>query len=846
MRNLKKVLSLTLAFVMLLGMMMIGASAVETTFPDNGQIAEEYKEAAAVMNALKIFKGDENGNLNPKSTLTRAEAATLLTTMTIGDAAKGLEGSKDSAFFTDMKGHWASGYVDYCASVNVVKGTSATTFNPSGKLTGTAFAAMLLRAAGVPESSNFTGNAWETNVIVAASKYNIANVTRGEITREAATKMALEGLMVSPGGETTTYVVRDSSGSVLYNGDSAVEAYVIKTAALGSTITTETKREDSLGWKNFGLKKTSGTDALGRPINAWTANNDVKVEVLSSAAVVTYTEPVKENKIFSDLGAKGIKGSTTFVVMDEVWVDGVKVAMAEKKSDTSYAPDTKLSTYDETYKDIVVIDKNVKDKVGIAGSGYGAKVEIFATGTDNHYKMVITNEYLAKVSKVTAAKNDNPRTIDLTIYNAENVKGFETEDFAKGDMVIVTLKDGAVDTINLAETVEDVSITKRSGSGMTATVTTEDGALHFNPKTDKEQDATGVFGGSPVDGIFNAGFTFYFDSTGNVIGSAITDNGPASGAFMYVKAYQGKVGSTLQGGGDGAASVKASVIFADGTSEVIDLAVSNDKFNQPAADGTITNTDVKNDANNVSVNNWFSYTENDGKYTLREASRVDGAKVLEATSAVSFSKGTVKRLDGKYTNSKTAIIYVDKDGKVEEMTGLVGMTIAKDLKYLIVANDSNVITNIYVVNGDPISTVDATHYYAIAAGDVTADGTEWTFAVDGEAVTYPVKSGVSITANKVYTVTLKDDVVTAATAIASSRVKSGKIQIVDEAFIQIEESEETSSIYYLSDDTAIYNVEGEEIETDEFAEGDTVTLVVGTGDSAKVIYTAYITASAEE
>ena len=66
MRNLKRVLSLALALVMVLGMMVITTSAAD--FADKDEIT--YEEAMDVMVGLGLFKGDNNNAVNPQGILT--------------------------------------------------------------------------------------------------------------------------------------------------------------------------------------------------------------------------------------------------------------------------------------------------------------------------------------------------------------------------------------------------------------------------------------------------------------------------------------------------------------------------------------------------------------------------------------------------------------------------------------------------------------------------------------------------------------------------------------------------------------------------------------------------------
>ena len=77
MRNLKRALSLALASIMLLGMMVTGAGAVESIgFTDADEIVNQ--EAAAVTSGLGIFDGYTDGSFGPERAVTRAEMAVII------------------------------------------------------------------------------------------------------------------------------------------------------------------------------------------------------------------------------------------------------------------------------------------------------------------------------------------------------------------------------------------------------------------------------------------------------------------------------------------------------------------------------------------------------------------------------------------------------------------------------------------------------------------------------------------------------------------------------------------------------------------------------------------------
>ena len=85
MGNLKRTLSLVLAAVMLVGMMVVGASAASSDFVDGNEIT--YAEAAEVMTALGVFEGTDKGAFDPTGILTREQAAAIICRMLLGDDA---------------------------------------------------------------------------------------------------------------------------------------------------------------------------------------------------------------------------------------------------------------------------------------------------------------------------------------------------------------------------------------------------------------------------------------------------------------------------------------------------------------------------------------------------------------------------------------------------------------------------------------------------------------------------------------------------------------------------------------------------------------------------------------
>ena len=125
--------------------------------------ASETEEAAAYLAKRGILKGDASGNLNLSSGLNRAELAAILTRLDFMDTPRGLaewdewgeEHFSDPENiinkFTDIPA-WALPYVEYCYECSLMKGTSATRFDPQGKVSPKMACTVVLRYCRIAET----------------------------------------------------------------------------------------------------------------------------------------------------------------------------------------------------------------------------------------------------------------------------------------------------------------------------------------------------------------------------------------------------------------------------------------------------------------------------------------------------------------------------------------------------------------------------------------------------------------------------------------------------------------------------------------------------------------------
>ena len=193
MKNLKRVLSLGLASVMLLGMMVMGASAA--TFSDAADI--KNTEAVNMMVALNVIKGKDTGAFDPNGLVTRAEMAKMITMILFGGDEPALAAGSTSKFADVPLNHWARKYIEYCAGdqLKIIAGLGDGNFAPDANVTGTQAAKMALVALGYnAQVYGFENNKdWEININYRANapEANLYNGLKGlnpsdQITRDQA------------------------------------------------------------------------------------------------------------------------------------------------------------------------------------------------------------------------------------------------------------------------------------------------------------------------------------------------------------------------------------------------------------------------------------------------------------------------------------------------------------------------------------------------------------------------------------------------------------------------------------------------------------------------------------
>ena len=692
MKNFKKVLALVLALATLLSFATVAGAKVDTTeiYADAKDV--KYVEAVDVLTAIGVLNG-KGASFKPNDTLKRSEAAKIIAMFDNGDTDISSLYNPANTFVDVAKDYWAVSYIAYCAKQGIISGVGNNKYAPESRLTGIQFLKMVLVTLGYDaKEEGLVGTSWKVNVLKLARAAGLTDVLGKkydydkELTRDAAAQIMLNAL---------------NAKTVSYGQE-------IKTSGRKNVLTTAGAIEnDSYLYESWKLKKlTDKDDAFGRPCHIWKLGKD-EIGTYVEGALASYTVAVAGCDILNDCD------------FDE---DGVKL--------TEYIDGAKSAA-----------KKTIKNTTATDIGGQGVLTEVFED------RIVFINTYLAKVTKVVTEKRDakdhvtRKAATTLSVWNngtqftaagTTATMTFESDAFAKDDMVLVTVANGKVQTVAVAESkiAEFTKIKKVDGKFAQVAL---DGEF-------SDIAAKYFYNGIDAADLGND-MVAYFDAYGNVIGME-KYYAPLNYAVidaLWVESIKGK------------ATVKADLVTVAGD-KLEDVEITSVTVNADFFTGATTGVDTEFKAtdlialgtsalNVVFANNTtlaklydtlFAYTTTDGAYKLslngkgiwdntvynpvvskNDVAFTNGSSYVKATAATTGSTvGTVLfqmttdtlilvQDAGTSAPFATYTAYVGYD-KVPSMTG--------DVQYH-VNKDTNKVDVVYV-NGISVSGTKTTIFFA--------------------------------------------------------------------------------------------------------------------------------------
>ena len=698
MKNLKKVLALVLAVVMIMGVVTVASAK---TYKDaDAEAFKNYADAIDALSSLNILDGFEDGEFKADRTFNRAQAAKIVAI--VHNAATNGKIKDQTAIsalysnaqnpFVDCNTSWALPYINYCRITGLADGMTATTYAPKRELTGVQWLKLMLTTLNFDTAKEgYTGTGWDVNVLNRANEVGltagladdwkaIAPIKRGEaaqILYNALTKYLVEyGQLVKNNYDTTGKYYKTA---FISNEQVAQSGYTLG-AKMGITIerATDDFRRPGYAW-SYGSWAAFYMD---KPVNTYTTavtacdilKNDMKVSETSGKSVklnghvkgeVKAGESGWENTYATELKVDG--KATKGTALNYFAVDGRKYAYGA-----------------EDYAGITLSHDQAKNCQKVTGGwwnaqfgGQGDLTQVFKT--EDGWVITTIHTFLAEVTKVNKTNkynHINGETSDLKVwvdmqdngpvyaekhFVAKN--GIATTDYAVGTKVLVTLSLKKSETENLVDHErEGVVASIAAADSKTGKLTgASDLAYAESVSVDGTKYPTAcrfVMGKNDAMKFANYGktFTFYFDSYGNVIGR--DDNTTASTYVVMDKiyAYSDK----------GVFTIKADLYDLEGkkledvtVAQAGDFADFKPNTNEAAKAGAyeVSIYAAMNKTNLVDA--LYTYTVNDkGAYVLNWTGSTTNNNPYGPTATdPNFAEG-YGRLDGSYTHTaKLAYIY---------------------------------------------------------------------------------------------------------------------------------------------------------------------------------------------
>ena len=581
MKNLKKVLALVLAVVMIMGTVAV-ASAKDYK---DVKADSDYAVAIDVLSNLNIldgFKDGENYKFQPDGYFTRAQAAKIVAIVHNAATTGAIKGQDTvSALyanaqnpFVDCNDSWALPFINYCRITNLADGMTKTTYAPERLLTGVQWLKMMLTTLNFDTAKEgYTGTGWDVNVLNRANEIGlleglpegwkaIDNVKRGEAAQilfNALSKYLVEyGQLIKSYGPT-------NAGTQ----DKPIKASFVSNEQVSAT-----------GMKlveKMGIEIKDSFDAFWRPVTTWINKNTAKtVATFFKNEVAKFTTLTSYCDILKAIGVS--EASAVKKTFSGIFVNGYNNTaqlLPANNTATGYGH-----------------EKNRGCQSELVG-GQGVLTQVFKMA-DGSYRITEITPFLGHVQ--SAKKYTHPSTTQVTfdtinvreghltgahftrdsrtIYNETAV--IASTDFATGDyaLVYVTYKDETIQgktgieggTTSGARKAAVVDATKATG-----TVATLNGAIGESRSTPSQTRIDGTYvndawafllGYTAAHTITNSGtkFVFFYDTYGNVIG--MTPNVDAKNYFVAEN-----INKTYEAGGVYTVNAKL-VDFEKATSDV--------------------------------------------------------------------------------------------------------------------------------------------------------------------------------------------------------------------------------------------------------------------------------------
>ena len=593
MKNLKKVLALVLAVVMIMGTVAV-ASAKDYA---DVKADSDYAEAIDILSNLNIldgFKTGETYNFQPDGYFTRAQAAKIVAIVhnaaTNGkikgqDAISSLYSNAQNPF-VDCNGSWALPFINYCRITGLADGMTTTTYAPERRLTGVQWLKLMLTTLNFDTAKEgYTGTGWDINVLNRANEVGL-----------------LEGL--PEGWKAIDNIKRGEAAQILYN---ALTSFLVEYGQLiknGKFMLDKAfvanESVEATGFmlaQKMGVSVVRNTDSFRRPGYTWSDTNSGWSKFYMDAPKAEYKTAVTMCDVLKVMGVPDTNGSKV------IKLDGIS---SRTKTQEGYKAEAALNYYAvDGYKMPVLnnpiygtVLQHKQDKSCQSTSldtwfqpvygDQGDLTQVFKT--EDGWVITTIHTFLSEITSVRTLNRKDHATAAMATVRAwidcneepvydDIVKsatfGIDSTDYAVGSKLLLTMtfKKNEVENVLTEQNYTSDKVAVVSYKVPETKVGKLTGASDLHYPTTVSIDGTQynancrfIWGRDDAMKFanYNTRFTFYFDTYGNVIGC-----GPVTGDAVNYAVLDRIYGEHVKG-----KFVLKGDIYANG-SLVEDATISN-------------------------------------------------------------------------------------------------------------------------------------------------------------------------------------------------------------------------------------------------------------------------------
>jgi len=697
MKNLKRVLALTLVVAMMFTFAISAGAATTKTYSDQDSIT--HADAAAVLTELGVLKGYEDGSFKPTANVTRAEMAKMITVILnkgVDNQSMFTDGTTD---LTDINWHWAKGYITYCYTLGIIAGDGAPSykFRPDDPVTGTEAAKMLLVALGADVTQEgLVGTNWDVKANALANSTGLFDDTTDAVNQPASRDFVVQMVYNMLSANTIEYNVNYFTGisTKLTDTELAITKYFGAKKYVGVITANEfadLSGGDALavGKTTVAVKEVNGLETVSSTSNVsvvkdQTFNVSTDEGYLGRKVNLFYNETTKKV-----IGNPVIKSTDNIVVevgpgpplKDAVKAAGLKLvdgaydvnlhgvggggvvtgppATVNPSVTADRATVTVGGTTTNVYATEYFLNYAPYNPLVVNGPGTAVEIDTEIKDTEGYTVVAISNDdtntvnyvfyvapILTEVSKVTTKGPDKFYKFNGNFTNDDYGSPDGTDaivtsltTLAKDDVVLVTFIGGKF-YVEAPETFKG-KITARV-SGDKASLTVGGDKLSMSDiDTYVDADDYVVKGDTEYGNLkFDTEYTYLKDTKGN-IAAVLANDGSSSYAFVTGVSEVGGYSDKHQ----------ARLLFADGTTASHEIRDANTSSSITSNYGTLTGALAGSAVKTpIAV-----------KYSMN-GSKVDLTAVSASATTTTLKKETAKiGTTSYYGDSKTVYYYAVND-----------------------------------------------------------------------------------------------------------------------------------------------------------------------------------------